>query len=99
MLQRCRGVLVQGLTIKELALLFILFDRIPKAKAKHVMALLCIMRNKNSYLSMEEIGRNTLILDAELEKIMRCFAKNKLVEKDGCLYKKPMEEKIAEIII
>lgn len=98
LLQPIRGAWVEGLTIKELALLFILLDRIPKAKAKHVRTLLCILRNKNNYLSIEEIEKNTLILNGELKKIMQCFAKNNLVEKDGCLYKKPAEEKIAEII-
>lgn len=101
--QKCPGkkkgwIKLEGITIRELALILILLQKNPKAKARHLMALLCIMRSKNRYLSMEEIENNTLIVNGELKKIMDCFAKNSLVEKDGCLYKKPMEEKIAEII-
>ncbi len=89
---------MQGTTVTEAAFLRFLFERVPNATQRHVRALLCILRAKDSYLSMQEIEKNTLIGNGELRKIMHSFSKNRLVQKDGCLYRKPESEKIAEII-
>ena len=87
-----------GTTVKEAAMLRILAQKVPEAGPSHVMALLCILREKNSYFSLEDIEKNTLIRNGKLKKIMDAFSKNCIVEKDGCLYRKLESEKIAEII-
>jgi len=84
--------------LKEIALLRMLLQKKPNATPKHIRTLLCILRHKNTYLSIEDIEKNTLIKNEELEKIMQSFSKNRLVEKEGCLYKKNSGEKIAEMI-
>ena len=87
-----------GLTVKELASLQLLQKRIPNARARHVRALLCILSQSNSYISIEDIEKGSLIEGKDLQKVMDCLARKKLVEMDGCLYKKPEEEKIAALI-
>ncbi len=84
--------------MKEAASLRVLFQKAPNASPKHVRALLCILRHKNTYLSMKDIEKNTFIKNSELKKIMQSFSKSRLVEKEGCLYKKIDGEKIVEII-
>ncbi len=95
-----KGVLwkMEGTTLKEMALLRMLLQKKNNATPKHIRTLLCILRHKNTYLSIKDIEKNTLIKNEELEKIMQSFSKNKFIEKEGCLYKKINEEKIAEII-
>lgn len=87
-----------GTTVKEAAMLRILSQKVPEAGPSHVRALLCIMREKNSYFSLDDVERNTLIRNGKLKKIMDAFSKNSIVEKEGCLYRKLEFEKIAEII-
>ncbi|MCX6799465.1 MAG: hypothetical protein NTW59_05220 [Candidatus Diapherotrites archaeon] len=86
------------LTIVELACLRLLKRKVPKASPQQMSAMLCLMREKQSYLSLEEISGSTRIHNSELQKIMRSLAKEQLVEKEGCLYKKPELQKIAELI-
>ena len=93
-----KELLVEGTTLKEAAMLRILSQKVPEAGPMHVMALLCILREKNSYFSLEDIEKNTLIRNGELKKIMDVLSKNSIVEKEGCLYRRPESEKIAEII-
>ena len=96
--KRCFWGKMKGTTLKEMALLKMLLQKKTNATPKHIRTLLCILRHKNTYLSIEDIKKNTLIENKELEKIMQSFSKNKFVEKEGCLYKKINGEKIAEII-
>ena len=84
-------------TVKEVALLK-LVQRIPKASAKHERTMLWLHGHKNSYFSLKEIGENTLLKDSELEKILEALEEKKLLEREGCLYKKPEKEKIAEML-
>lgn len=87
-----------GLTISEIAVLKTMLKRIPKASSSHLRALLCILEEKECYLSLEEIRKNTLLEGKVLEKIMQSLSKNSLVQKEGCLYRKIEQEKIVEII-
>ncbi len=89
---------MEGTTLKEAALLRMLLQQKPNASPKYIRTLLCILRHKNTYLSIKDIEKNTLVENCELKKIMQTFSKSKFVEKEGCLYKKINEEKIAEII-
>jgi len=85
-------------TLNEIAFLKLVQEKIPNSSQMHVRAMLCILGKKNSYLSFQEIERDSLIADSKLRKILKAFAKKKLVEKEGCLYKKPESEKLVEII-
>lgn len=87
-----------GTTLGELALLRIMQKSIPDATPKHARVLLCIIRQKNNYLSLKEIEQESLVQDHELEKVMSGLSKNNLVQKEGCLFKKPVGEKIVEMI-
>jgi len=86
------------ITISELALLRLLQKQIPKASASHARTLMCILGKKESYQTIEEIAKSTLLENRALEKIMKALEQNRLVQKEGCLYRKPNEEKIVEII-
>ncbi len=86
-----------GASVKEIALLKIA-EGIPNASQKHARTLLFIHGHKNTYFSLKELQQKTLIENKELEAILEELAKKRLLEKEGCLYKKPEKEKIAEII-
>jgi len=75
-----------------------LVERVPGISPQHLKAMLWLMQEKQSYTTLEEIMRSTKIRERELLKIMRTFAEKNLVEQDGCLFKKPDTQKIAEII-
>ncbi len=91
-----RGEPVVGTTIKEVAVLRLLLQE--KASPSHVRVALCILKQKNTYLSLEDIEKETLLKNGKLKKIMNYLAGKKLVQKEGCLFKKFEFEKIAEII-
>jgi len=86
------------MTLGELVLILLLQEKISNATRNHVNALLYIIGQKNEYLSLDEMGESTLIKAKDLRKIMQALAKKRLVQKEGCLYRKPESEKIAEII-
>lgn len=73
-------------------------ERTQKVSPRHVRTLLWILRGKNNYFSLEELEKNTLVGNGELKRIMQSLTENELLQKDGCLYRKPEREKIAEII-
>jgi len=76
----------------------ILQKKMPKANSKHFRAMLCIARQKNNYLTIREIEERALLPSQEAEKIMECLSKKKLIQKEGCLFKKPREETIMQMI-
>ena len=86
------------MTLGELVMLLLLLEKNSNPAPKEVRALLCILGKKNSYLSLEELGKSTLIQDRELRRVMQTLAQKQLVQKEGCLYRKPESEKIARII-
>jgi len=87
-----------AISIVELAILIKVLEKTPNLKRKHLIALFCILMDKNSYFSLEEMEKLTLLENGELEKVLNSFESQKLLERDGCLYKKPESEKIVEII-
>jgi len=91
-------VKLPGVTVGEMACLRIMMERIPGLSPQHLKAMLWLMQEKQSYTTLEEIMRSTKIRERELLRIMRTFAEKQLVEQDGCLFKKPSPQKIAEII-
>ena len=88
----------QGTTVTELAMIRLLLKKNPDITPAHLRTMLWLLKEKNSYFSLEEIEKSTLSKNREIKKIMKCLEKNNFLEKDGCLYKKPEKEKIAEII-
>lgn len=87
-----------GLSVREFALLKLFLQKKQKISPVQFRALLCVLAQKETYLSPKEIGQNSAVSQKELEKILKSFAKEQLIEKDGCLYKKPECERIAEAI-
>ncbi len=87
-----------GITVSELAYLRILRERVPNATPQHVKTMLCLLHERQSYLTLEELEQSTKIHNGELRKIMRQFTAKRLVEREGCLFKKPGTERIVEII-
>ena len=85
-------------TISELAYLRLLRERMPNASQQHVKTMICLLREKQSYLTIEDIENSTKIHNGELKKIMNSLKGKKLVETDGCLFKKPESKKIIEIM-
>jgi beta-N-acetylglucosaminidase len=86
-----------GASISEIALLKIV-EKIPQASQKHARTMLFIHGHKNTYFSLKELSQKTLIEQKELERILEELAGKKLLEKEGCLYKKPEKEKIGELL-
>ncbi len=91
-------VQLEGVNITELAYLRLLRERVPNASPQHVLALLCLLREKDSWVTMHELEQSTTIHNGELKKIMQQFAAKQLVEQDGCLFRRPERERILAII-
>ncbi len=90
---------MQGLTVWELAFVKILRARVPGASPMHLKAMLALLRQKQDYLTLDEIESSTAIRNGELKKIMRDFTASRLVEKEGCLFRKPENKKVIEIVM
>lgn len=90
---------MQGLTVWELAFIKILRARVPDAGPMHLKAMLALLREKQSYLTLDEIETSTAIHNGELKKIMQDFTATQLVEKEGCLFRKPENKKVIEIVM
>ena len=87
-----------GMSVREFALLKLFLQKRQKISPVQFRALLCVLAQKDTYLSPEDIGQAGIVSPKELEKILKSFAREQLLEKEGCLYKKPECEKIAEAI-
>ena len=48
---------MQGTTVWELALLLMLLEKNPRASPRHARAMLCILKDKNNYFSLEELEK------------------------------------------
>ena len=87
-----------GATLEELTYLRLLAERAQNATQLHVRIILCMLRAKQEYFTLEEIIFAAKATPAQAERTMRSLAQNGIVEKDGCLYKKPHCESIIEKI-
>jgi hypothetical protein len=86
------------MSVREFALLKLFLQKRQRISPVQVRALLCVLGQKQAYLSLEEIEEKSLLSQRELEKILKGFAREQVLERQGCLYKKPEEEKIVEVI-
>jgi len=87
-----------GMSVVEFALLKLFLQKRQKISAKQFRALLCVLARNETYLSPEEIGKGRVVSENELQKILRQFTKERLFEREGCLYKRLEGERIAEAI-
>jgi len=87
-----------GVTVAELAYLRLLGEHFSKVTPLQIRTMLFLLEEKQSYFTLEEIEHSTKIHNGQLKKIMKQFTSKRLVEKEGCLFKKPENSKIVALI-
>jgi hypothetical protein len=78
--------LVSGVTVRELACLRLLHERLPNKTAMHLRVFEFMLRN-GSHFTAQEIAEATGTYQKFAELILQELAENRLIEKEGCLYR------------
>ena len=75
-----------GVTVRELAYLRLLHERLPNKTPQHVRVFEFLFREGN-YFTTEEIALKTGTFDKFAAIILEELAENRLIEKEGCLFR------------
>ena len=77
---------VVGVSVRELAYLRLFNERLSCKTPQHLLIFEFMMQNGNHF-TVEEIAAETQVYERFAELILKELAENKLIEKNGCLYR------------